>query len=217
MTFEPTPMSNPSALKPSLRFILLLVLIGLAGLFAHLTDTAAAQTANSVAVQGLSRTTTGAMPAHASAAPNGADAWNGDHIDWMSFDAGLAEAQRTNKPVFLQVHATWCGYCKQLRRQFNDPEIVGLSKGFVMVLLDIDEAPQIAAAYRHDGTYVPRSMILTQRGHLVARIDNNRRDHIYAISGRSPRGLRSVMIEAQAYFSSNQNAQVNWPGVWRGN
>lgn len=209
MTFDPSPISNPSPLKPSLRFVLLMVFVGLSVLFASLTDTAEARSA-------LDGRTLRAVSASVdSARPSAAAEWNGARIDWMRYDAGLARAQAEHKPVFLQVHAPWCAFCRQLRRQFFDPEIVRLSRDFVMVLVDMDENPAIAAAYRHDGAYVPRSMILTERGHLVARIDNDRAEYVYAIDGRSPRELRAIMLEAEAYFAASAKKQLTWPEVWR--
>ena len=35
----------------------------------------------------------------------------GDSISWSSFDGGLQQAQRENKPVMLIIHKTWCGTC----------------------------------------------------------------------------------------------------------
>jgi thioredoxin-related protein len=46
-------------------------------------------------------------------------------IQWLSFDEGIAKAQKENKPIVIDFYTTWCGYCKKMDAgTFKDPEVV---------------------------------------------------------------------------------------------
>lgn len=200
MTFEPIPDPTPSPFRPSLRTALLVILVGLSAVLASLTD-------KSEAAEALALARTEQPPANAAR-------WNGAQIQWRDFETGLAEAQATGKPIFLQLHATWCGFCRRLSRQFVNPAVVALADRYVMVLADIDRQPTIARAYAHDGGYVPRSMVLTPQGWLVSRIDNNQESYVYALSSRSASALTRMLEEGLAYFEASEADRLAWPAAW---
>lgn len=52
----------------------------------------------------------------------------------------LEEAQRQNKPVFLEFYATWCGPCKIMEREvFSKPEVYDyLNQHFLSYHVDVD-------------------------------------------------------------------------------
>jgi thiol-disulfide isomerase/thioredoxin len=62
-------------------------------------------------------------------------------IDWFKgdVDAAFAEAQRSNRPVFLYWGASWCPPCHELKATvFSRPDFIQKSRLFVTVYLDGD-------------------------------------------------------------------------------
>lgn len=60
-------------------------------------------------------------------------------INWMSLDKGILalEADSSGKHVFIDVTASWCGWCKKMERDtFSDPDIIKfLNDKFISVKL----------------------------------------------------------------------------------
>lgn len=82
-----------------------------------------------------------------------------DRIVWRGLEEGLEEARDAGAPLMLVVHASWCAACKALKPSFSNPEIVDLSRKFVMVNADQDEVPA-ALMYAPDGSYLPRVLFI---------------------------------------------------------
>lgn len=97
----------------------------------------------------------------------------GTNITWRSFDDGLAEAERTGRPLMMVVHTSWCSRCKALKPQFSQADVTRLSERFVMVNIDQDTDERVMQ-YGPDGTYIPRVMFFDAAGELDASIDNDR-------------------------------------------
>jgi thioredoxin-related protein len=85
----------------------------------------------------------------AQAAPGG--------VAWRGWDAGLKEARRLKRPILVNVHTQWCGWCKRMDRDvYALPEVREyLSRKFVTITLDAeDDAPA-----RYQGrTFTSRSL-----------------------------------------------------------
>jgi thiol:disulfide interchange protein DsbD len=63
----------------------------------------------------------------------------GDEIHWLPGSEGrLEEAVAQGMPVFIDFMADWCIPCKELDTfTFSDPEVVEVSRGFVMLKVDL--------------------------------------------------------------------------------
>jgi len=64
-------------------------------------------------------------------------------IAWeTNLQAALADAARQAKPVFIQFHATWCGYCRLLEtKTLTDPRVRQALGDFVALKIDVDKDP----------------------------------------------------------------------------
>ncbi|KHJ97098.1 hypothetical protein OESDEN_02928 [Oesophagostomum dentatum] len=88
-------------------------------------------------------------------------------IDWVDWSRAIRVAKSRNKPVFFLIHKSWCGACKNLKKEFETdpetPELIELSKKFVMVNVEDDDEPS-EKEYRPDGAYIPRIIFLDTNG-----------------------------------------------------
>lgn len=103
----------------------------------------------------------------------------GEAIAWRGLDEGLG-ALAKGEPMMLVVHASWCERCKELRPMFSTSEIAELSRQFVIVNVDQDEAPKVLG-FAPDGSYIPRVLFFDPAtGAVDPDIKNPRRSrHLY--------------------------------------
>jgi thioredoxin:protein disulfide reductase len=77
------------------------------------------------------------------------DMSDGKSIQWSFYsEDALVQALRQSKPIFIDFYADWCAPCKELDRYtFSSPEVVSLSKSFLMLKVDLTSAddPQTEA------------------------------------------------------------------------
>jgi len=130
-----------------------------------------------------------------------------DGIEWHTLDEGLALAKTENKPIMLLIHKSWCGACKRLKPEFqNSPDIVPLSKNFVMVNT-VDDAEPKDSMFSPDGGYIPRILFLTPQGEVQPEIFNKGRDnykYFYPSIGEVITTMKSVMGAAATSTAAKQ-------------
>ncbi len=90
---------------------------------------------------------------------------------WVEdFDAGLAEARRTNRPVLLKFYATWCAPCRILDREvFSRQDVAEALAGWVPISIDVDKQEPIAD--RYEISSIPVMLALSPTGEVLARVN----------------------------------------------
>ncbi len=94
---------------------------------------------------------------------------DGNSIQWRFYsDESLSQAFYQSKPVFIDFYADWCAPCKELDRYtFAAPEVIDLSKKFIMLKADLTSADdpmmeRLREKYQARG--VPTLMFLKPNG-----------------------------------------------------
>lgn len=138
----------------------------------------------------------GFAPAVANA-PENADLFNGDQINWRDARTGIYEAAQNQTPVIMVFHATWCQVCKRYRAVFHDPRVVDASRDFVMILIDADKERSLNGAFSPDGTYVPRTLFIDPQGEISSTLVGKDPEYPHTIDADSPEELLSLMQQAK--------------------
>ncbi|MFH1454424.1 MAG: thioredoxin family protein [Armatimonadota bacterium] len=92
-----------------------------------------------------------------------------EQINWYySFSDAQKEAQKTGKPMLVDVYTDWCGYCKKLDKDvFTDTDVINLSKSFVCVKVDGDKYRSVVQKYGVRG--YPTTLFLKPNGSVIKK------------------------------------------------
>ncbi|NQU67936.1 MAG: thioredoxin family protein [Candidatus Marinimicrobia bacterium] len=85
-----------------------------------------------------------------------------------SWNKALALAKQENKPVFLDISASWCGYCKKMKANvFVDPEIAKFyDLTFINIAVDGEKGEGIELAKKYGVRGYPTFVFLNPDGSL---------------------------------------------------
>lgn len=95
-------------------------------------------------------------------------------ISAIQFNSGswnevLALAKKENKPVFLDISASWCGYCKRMKANvFTDAEVAKYyNSTFINVAVDGEKGEGIELAKKYGVKGYPTFVFLNPDGSLA--------------------------------------------------
>jgi thioredoxin-related protein len=107
--------------------------------------------------------------AAAGAAVAPAPAGRADRITWLSYDQGMAQAQKEGKRALLDFMAEWCGWCKKMDKDvYTNPSVIALSGKYVFIKIDADQRPDLTKKYGVSG--FPTTVLLDSGGREINRI-----------------------------------------------
>jgi len=89
-----------------------------------------------------------------------------------NFDAGIKEAQKTKKMIFLDAYTSWCGPCKMMNiGPFRDPEAGKFfNENFINMKIDMERGEGPAIAMRYGVRAYPTLLFLSTSGEVVHKI-----------------------------------------------
>ncbi len=79
------------------------------------------------------------------------------------------EARRLRQPIFVEVGATWCTWCRKLEAELRRPEVQQELQRWTILRLDVDRAAGDAKKLAVSG--VPALRVLSPTGHVAASRD----------------------------------------------
>jgi thiol:disulfide interchange protein len=86
-----------------------------------------------------------------------------------SWNEILAQAKKDNKPVFLDISASWCGYCKRMKANvFTDAEVAKFyNSNFINVSVDGEKGEGIELSKKFGVKNYPTFVFLNPDGSLA--------------------------------------------------
>lgn len=96
--------------------------------------------------------------------------WRRQQVAWRpSYEAAVAEAKDSAKPIFLYFGAKWCAPCNQMDRDtWSDSEVGQVMREVVPVKLDYDVRANRERFDELHGAGLPSYLILTANGKVIA-------------------------------------------------
>jgi thiol-disulfide isomerase/thioredoxin len=132
--------------------------------------------------------------------------WNDGAIDWKGYREGMDFVQILDKPGILVFYTTWCPHCKNYSWVFHDPEVVKLSKQFVMIRVDKDAEKALNDRYGRHGTYVPRTFFVGKDGEVDWAVHGLNSGYPYFLDEYDPAELRGLMQRVLGAAASGGDA-----------
>ncbi|HYG51852.1 MAG TPA: DUF255 domain-containing protein [Flavobacteriales bacterium] len=96
-------------------------------------------------------------------------------INWLKWEqASFDLAQKTNKPIFLDVGTEWCTACNWMEEDtYTDKTVIDiLNKEFVCIKVDAEAQPDVGERYLDWGW--PALIFMTSKGEQVQALQGNR-------------------------------------------
>ncbi|MCS6978909.1 MAG: thioredoxin family protein [Flavobacteriales bacterium] len=89
-----------------------------------------------------------------------------------TLDAGLKEAQKTKKMVFVDAYTTWCGPCKMMNHgPFRDADAGKFfNENFVNMKIDMERGEGPSVAMKYGVRAYPTLLFLNSSGEVVHKI-----------------------------------------------
>ena len=86
---------------------------------------------------------------------------------WLTdYNEALKIAKDSGKPILIDFQADWCGPCHMLRDQvFDAPIFKPQAKRWVLLVIDVDKHPQLAAKYA--ASTLPSVLVLNSQARPV--------------------------------------------------
>ncbi|MCF8325678.1 MAG: thioredoxin family protein [Leadbetterella sp.] len=99
------------------------------------------------------------------------DTVDGIHFQKGNWQQALDLAKKENKVVFLDIYATWCGPCKQLKKYTFADKSAGdfFNTNFVNIALDGEQEEGAVLARKFGIEAYPTLMFVTPEGELITK------------------------------------------------
>ena len=88
----------------------------------------------------------------------------------------LALAKKENKSIFLEISASWCGYCKRMRANvYTDTEVAQYyNSTFINISVDAEKGEGIELAKKYGVKHYPTFIFINSDGSLTKKTSGYR-------------------------------------------
>jgi len=86
-----------------------------------------------------------------------------------TYNEALALAKEQNKPILVDISASWCGYCKRMKKNvYTNSEVASyLNNNFITIAIDGEVGEGIDMAKKYNVTGYPTFVFINPDGSLL--------------------------------------------------
>ncbi len=121
--------------------------------------------------------------------------WNDAAIEWNDYTQGIEIAKQNNRAVMIIFYADWCPTCHAYKNIFYKPSVISLAKKLVMIKVNVDQYPQLSQQFEYDGSYVPRTFVMSSDGAVFDALYPEKR-YKYFIKSQDVERFEKLMAAA---------------------
>lgn len=126
-------------------------------------------------------------------------------VAWKKLDDALDEGIKTKRPVFVMVHAPWCGYCRKMdATTFRDPAVVKLlASKFASARLDGESESTVRWPPKKAVSEAEIAQSMGIRGFPTLLFLRPDRKELARISSYLPANQMKVLLEAVLAYDAS--------------
>lgn len=112
-----------------------------------------------------------------------------------TWDEAIEEAQKTDKVIFVDAYAKWCGPCKAMARNVFTQKEVGeyFNDNFINIKMDMEEKEGISFGRKYPVSAYPTLFFISNEGELIKK----------SVGGKQVDGLIALAKKALAGFDKS--------------
>ena len=119
----------------------------------------------------------------------GKESLNESKIDFHSetWNEILALAKKENKPIFLDISASWCGHCKKMKSRVYTDSVVAeyYNAAFINVLVDAEKGEGIELATKYGARGYPTLVFINADGSVAEQTSGYKKAEKFLELGKS--------------------------------